>query len=215
MGDPLDLGGGASSGVFSGMLSVGLGAATGNPMAIASGAIGLGMSLFGGMKSTEAAKAKAAAEQQISGLEIQQDEVRKRAMELSANRQQIEVLRNAQRARSLALSNSTSQGAQFGSGLSGGYGQIAGAANWNNTGIQQNLGFGEQMFQLNSMINQQKMSISGSASDAATGAGLSSMGKSLMGSFGPIKNLSETYLGGGSSGNASNSTGFAGMSGLY
>lgn len=192
---------------LSGMISMGLGAVSGNPLAIASGAVGLGLSIFGGSEQSAAAKAKSEAEKSISGFEIKQDEVRRKAMELSANRQQMEVLRNAQRARSLALQNATTQGAQFGSGLQGGYGQIAGAANWNNQGITQNLSFGEQMFNLNTQINQQKMRISDAGAQSATGAGIGALGKTLMGSFGPIKNLSSNFVGTGSSGGSGGSYG--------
>lgn len=193
-----------------GMISAGLGAVSGNPIAIASGVLGIGMSLFGGMQATDAAKQKAAAQRQIAGFEMQQDDIRRKAMELSAHRQQVEVLRNAQRARSLALNNATSQGAQGGSGLQGGFGQIAGAAAWNNSGIQANLGFGEQMFDLNKMINQQKMNISDSDSSAATAAGIGKIGSTLTNSFGPIKNISQT-LGGSTSGGNINTGGWAGL----
>lgn len=197
---------------LSGMITAGMGAISGNPIAIASGVLGIGMSILGGSQATEAAKHKAEAQRQIAGFEMQQDEVRRKAMELSAHRQQIEVLRNAQRARSLALNNATSQGAQLGSGLQGGFGQIAGAANWNNTGIQQNLSFGEQMFNLNRSISQQKMNIGDFESSAATAAGISKIGSSLTSSFGPIKNVSET-LAKGTSGSESNinAGGWAGL----
>lgn len=183
-------GGVDTGGALSGLLSAGMGAATGNPIAIASGVLGLGMSIFGGVKQSQAAQQMAAAKQQIAGLETQQDTVRRSAMELSAKRQQMEVLRNAQRARSLALSNATSQGAQLGSGLQGGYGQIAGAENWNTSGIKQNLGFGERMFDLNALINQQKQNIAGFESNSATAGGIAKIGSTLMSSFSPIKNLS-------------------------
>lgn len=198
-GSPLDIGSGAG-GALSGLITAGLGAASGNPLAIASGVIGIGMSIFGGSGQAEAAKQAAAAKQRIAGLEMQQDAVRRQAMELSANRQQMEVLRNAQRARSLALNNATSQGAQFGSGLQGGYGQISGAAGWNNLGITQNLNLGEQMFDLNSQINQQKQNIASSESSSATYGGIKSIGNTLSGSFGPIKNLSQQFSGSSSSG---------------
>lgn len=213
-GSPLDISSGAG-GALSGMLSIGMGAASGNPLAIASGVIGLGMSLFGGSGQAEAAKKTAQAKKNIAGLEMQQDAVRKQAMEMSANRQQMEVLRNSQRARSLALNSATSQGAQFGSGLQGGFGQVQGAANWNNLGITQNLQSGQQMFGLNSQINQQKMNISDYESSAATSAGISKMGGTLMSSFGPIKNLSGNFAGAGPSTNSGGYYDNGGLSGRY
>lgn len=190
-------------GPLSGMINLGMGLASGNPIAMGAGALGLGMSIFGAVQGTEAAKAKSEAEMKIAGFEQQADNIRRRAMEVSAQRQQIEVLRNAQRARSVALNNATTQGAQFGSGLQGGYGQITGAANWNISGINQSLGFGEQMFNTNALINQQKMSIASSDSSAATAAGIGSIGKTLLGNYTPIKNLSDTALKGASGPNMS------------
>lgn len=195
---------GAVSGGLGSILTAGMGMVSGNPLAIASGAVGLGMSIFGGVDQMNAAKQKAAAEQNIASDEMQQDAVRRQAMELSSHRQQMEVVRNAQRARALATNNATSQGAQFGSGLQGGYGQISGQAQWNNLGISQNTQFGEQMFDISNQINQQKQLISGSESLSATGAGISKLGGALMSSFNPIKNLS-----GNIGGSSSNPTGYA------
>lgn len=176
--------------IFSGIISAGLGLASGNPLAIASGVAGIGLSIAGGIGSASAASQKAEAERAIAGLETKQDQVRKQAMEISARRQQMEVLRNQQRARSLALNNATSQGAQFGSGLQGGYGQVAGQSGVNLLGISQGLQSGQQMFGLNQQVNQQKMNIASSESSAATSAGLSKLGGGLLNSFQPIKNLS-------------------------
>jgi len=165
-------------------------------------AVGLISSIFGGIEKYDAAKQTAAAQSQIAGLETQQDAVRRQAMEVGARRQQMEVLRNQQRARSLALNNATSQGAQFGSGLQGGYGQIEGQSGVNLLGISQNLQAGEQMFGLNAQINTQKMNIAGASSTAAMGAGFSSLGSGILGNLGIAKNLSTNFTGSsGSSGN--------------
>src|SRR6267154_241303 len=201
-GSPLDISSGAGGGALSGFMTAGLGAISGNPLAIGAGVLGIGMSIVGGFGQADAAKKTAAAQQRIAGLEQQQDAARKQAMELSAQRQQMEVLRNAQRARSLALNNATSQGAQFGSGLQGGYGQIEGQSGVNLLGISQNLQAGEQMFGLNAQINTQKMNIAGASSTAAMGAGFSSLGSGILGNLGIAKNLSTNFTGSsGSSGN--------------
>lgn len=217
--DPLDISSGAGGGALGSLITAGMGAMSGNPIAIASGAIGLGMTLFGGSQQVSAAKQTAEAQRQIAADEIKQDSVRRKAMELAASRQQMEVFRNAQRARALALNNATSQGAQFGSGLQGGYGQVGGQANWQSSGIQRNLGFGEQMFDINNEINQQKMIIAAAGGTSATGAGISKLGSTLMSSFGPIKNISGTI--GGTNAFSSNGTGgysqgnLGGTGGLY
>lgn len=185
------------------ILGTGLGIATGNPIGVASSLGGLGLSIFGGVSKTEASKRQAEISMQIAGQEMKQDAVRRQAMELSARRQQIEVLRNAQRARSLALNNATSQGAQFGSGLQGGLGQIQGATNWNIGGIRQNLGFGEQMFDLNNSISQLKIQMAQAGGQAATAQGISNLGTSLMGASEPLGRLTKGAFSGSSSGNIS------------
>lgn len=164
------------------LFSAGMSFATGNPIGAAAGIAGLGLSIFGGIQKSQAADATYAAQSQITRLEQQQDAVRRKAMEVSARRQQIEALRNQQRAQSLALNNATSQGAQFGSGLQGGYGQIAGQTNWNLSGIGQNLASGGQMFDLNSQIGDQKLAMARAGSMSATATGMSSLGGSLLGS---------------------------------
>src|SRR5437879_455768 len=94
------------SDIFSGIISAGLGAASGNPLAIAGGIAGIGLGIAGMSEQNQgnsiqlqAAKQKADAEKQIANLEIQQDAVRQKAMEISARRQSMETLRNQQRAR--------------------------------------------------------------------------------------------------------------------
>lgn len=172
------------------LFSAGMSFATGNPIGAAAGIAGLGLSLFGGLEKAKASKEIAAAQQQIAGLEGQQDDVRRASMRLSARRQQIEVLRNQQRARSLALNAATSQGASMGSGLQGGYGQIAGATQWNLEGIQSSLASGEQMFDLNRLIGAQKQRIASAGGDAATASGISSIGGALssnVSNFGKIR----------------------------
>lgn len=172
---------------------------------------GAATAAYGGIQQMNAAKGSAGASKNIAGLEIQQDAVRKQQMELTSQRNQMEVLRNAQRSRSLALNNATSQGAQFGSGLQGGYGQIAGQTGVNSLGISQNLALGEQMFGLNAQIGGQKMAQADFQSDAATGAAIAGFGKTLAGIAGPAGDLSKgfsfgstgpAYSGGGGKGYA-------------
>lgn len=150
---------------------------------------GLATSIYGGMKSYEGAKKQASATQNEIGIETQQDNVRRQAMELSAHRNLLQNVRTQQVARSMALNNATNQGAQFGSGLQGGIGAISGQSGVNQLGITQNLGFGEQMFDLNSQLNQQKIAYSQAGTDVAYGQGISAIGKGLSGSAGGIGNL--------------------------
>jgi len=87
---------------------------------------GLALQALGGATSMGGAKASNQAQVQQIKLQQQVEQQRQHAMELDAHRKQLETVRNMQRARFLALSTATNQGAQFGTGLQGGYGQISG-----------------------------------------------------------------------------------------
>lgn len=81
---------------------------------------------------------------------------RMQAMQLDGRRRGLEVIRNQQRARAVALTNANAQGARTGSGLQGGYGQIAGQSGVNAMGIQQNLMLGQDIFNFNNAITGQR-----------------------------------------------------------
>lgn len=151
--------------------------------------VGMASSAYGAYGSYEGAKAAGQAQQNITGLQEQQDVQRQNLMELQARRSQMEVLRNNQRARSLALNNSTSQGAQFGSGLQGGYGQQQGQSGTNLLGIDQNLTTGRNQFNLTSQIDQQKILLGQANTQEATSKAISGFGSSVSGSIGKIGNL--------------------------
>jgi hypothetical protein len=167
---------------------------------------GLAASAYGAYKSSQGAKDQSAGAMNIANLEIQEDQVRRQAMQLMAHRQTTEVLRNSQRARATALGNAVGQGAQFGSGLQGGYGQIGSQTAWNTEGISQNLQLGNQIFDINGQIDQQRIAMAQAGTRMATGQGISGLGSGLMGAAGPMGQLSQGGLGnmfggfGGSSG---------------
>src|SRR5258705_1063150 len=102
-----------------------------DPISASLMAVGLGMQIFGGISAANAQKQIAQSSARVAGLEQQADAQRRQQMELDANRKQMEVFRNNQRARAQALNNATSSGSQFGSGLQGGYGQISGMSGTN------------------------------------------------------------------------------------
>lgn len=151
-------------------------------------------SIFGGMKQASAANKEAQAQQQIAGLEIQADQQRRQAMELDASRKSMEVLRNSQRARATALTNATSSGSQFGSGLQGGYGQIGGSTGFNLLGISQNKTIGENLFNINDQIDQQRMLYAQASGQMATGQGISSIGSMLGQNNTGLTNLVKTGM---------------------
>jgi hypothetical protein len=162
--------------------------------AAAAGAMALGAatSAVGSYESYEGAKQEATASQAITGLQQQQNQVRQQQMDLTAQRSQMETLRNNQRARSMALNSATSQGAQFGSGLSGGYGQISGQTGTNLLNTSQNEALGTQMFGLDAQISQQKIAQSKAGTQVALGQGISALGGGISGSASSIGNLFKT-----------------------
>lgn len=176
---PDDSGGGSSAGTY----AAGAGAL-----------IGLGAAAFGGFSSSQAAQKSAAAQQQIIQLEQQVQEQHRQAMELNSRRAQMEVLRNNQRARSMALNSATNQGAQFGSGLQGGYGEIGGESGTNMLGINQNLEIGRNIFSDMQQISQQKIAMSKAKSQEATGSAIAGFGKQLGSSIEPLARLGMLLL---------------------
>ena len=150
-----------------------------DPITAALSAASIGLQIFGASKASAAAQQANAAEQQIVGLEQQENAQRHQQMELDASRKSMQDLRNAQRARAIGLSNATSQGAQFGSGLQGGYGQISGESGTNLLGISQNRQIGENVFSLDSQITQQRLVASKAKSDEITANAYSSFGKDI------------------------------------
>lgn len=150
--------------------------------ALAITAVGTGMQIYGANKAADAQKQEIEAQRQI-------EEQRKRQMELEARRKQLEIVRQQQRARSAALTTTTAQGASFGSGLGGSYGQISGVSNFNAMGVQQNLEIGRNIFGLNSNISDARMAYADAQSLQATGQGISSLGNALFKNIGPISSM--------------------------
>lgn len=159
----------------------GLGGTGFDPFGAAAGLAGLGLEIFGGMQQADYANQESQISQKEIGVQQQQDQVRRSAMELSAGRQQTEQVRQNQMARSMALSSTTASGAQFGSALGGAYGSISGQTNTNLTGISQNLQFGERMFDLNNSLDQLKIQMAGVEGNKASSQGLGAIGAGLLG----------------------------------
>jgi hypothetical protein len=149
--------------------------------------IGAGLSIAGGIYSAVTGSRDqaqiAAQERAIAMDEIQMNQVRRTAMEVTSRRQQTQNLRSQQMARSMALNTATNQGAQFGSGLQGAYGSISGQSNVNAQSISQNLQLGEKMFDLSDQETASKMYLAqdqaAAASDAAMGKLIGGLGSSL------------------------------------
>lgn len=171
--------------------------------------IGLGLSALGSVLGFGAASDASEAQKRIAAIEMQQNEVRKQQMETNARRETLEAIRRMQIARSVALTNATSQNAQGGSGLQGGYGQISGNSAFRISGIQTSLNYGRQMFGLDSQISQQKMALADASSDMAFAQGLTSLGSVFMNQAGTISRI------GGSVGSALGGFGSYGTMSTY
>ena len=104
-------------------------------MALAMTAIG---GILGAVGSFKQAKASEKAEK-----------ARQQQMQLDATRKRREVLRESIRARSMALSSASAQGAAESSGLQGGYGQIAGVSGRNIVSTNQDEALGNKVFKAN------------------------------------------------------------------
>ena|SRR5258706_4094899 len=189
------------------LAGIGVSAATGNFIGAAIGAVGLGLSIFGGASQASAAKQAAQIQGNITGLEGQVNDQRQNAMQLDARRKSLEQFRLMQRTQAAATAAATTQGAQFGSGLQGGLGQIAGQGLFNIAGINQNEEIGTNIFGLNRQVSAEKMMLSGVQTKMATAQGLSSLGGSVMQAASPISRLSQGVGFGGSSGTSNYNSG--------
>lgn len=169
------------------------------PLLVASlavAAVGAGVSVAGQMQQKSAAKKMAAAEQDRILQEQAIEAQRQKQMELEAKRRQLEILRQGQRARSLALATTTNQGAQFGSGLEGAYGQASGQEGSQLLAGTQNLEIGRGIFGLNQNVTADRIRYSQGQSNYQSGAALSSLGGTIISSAGAISRIGGSFGGG-------------------
>lgn len=89
--------------------------------------------------------------------ELQIEAKKRQYMELTAGRQSMENLRNVQKAAAMGKAASVNQGAQFTSGAGGGQSQVAAEGAWQGLGLSQSLQMGEETFDINALISQNKI----------------------------------------------------------
>lgn len=107
-------------------------------------------------QSVTANNASLAINQGVVGANTAIEASKRQAMEVDARRQQLEIIRQQQRGRALALTTAVGQGgsgATRGSALQGAYGQIGGQSNVNLMGVQQSLMTGRAVFDQNAIIS--------------------------------------------------------------
>lgn len=147
---------------------------------------GLALQGFGAIKSMGAASDYNRAQIANLGLDRQVEQQRRNLFELQSRAESMANLRAMQRAKSVALTNSTAQGTGNGfgygmqsSGLQGGYAQIAAQGGVNELALGQNLQIGRNTFDLNSQISQNKITMAQAQGRMQQGQGISQLGSSL------------------------------------
>lgn len=156
---------------------------------------GIATSIIGAMDASGAAQSASNDQKQIVQLQQQADQQRQQQMTLMGRRSQTEAIRNSQRARSLALNNAAGEGAQYGSGLQGGYGNIAGQTNTNMLGINQNLQIGQNMFGITSQENTAKINLASDQSAQQQGSALASLGGDITKAANPLAGIMSSLPG--------------------
>lgn len=162
-------------------------------IAAASAVASVGLSLYGNSKNAAAQRQANAAQQEQIRLQQQVEAQRQKAMELDARRKQMEILRQQQRARSIAVAAANNQGALFGSGLQGGLGQISGQADTQQLGVQQSLDIGRNIFGLNAGISQTRIDMANAQSSALEAQSITSLGGTILRSAGMLGSLAQGF----------------------
>lgn len=180
------LGAGAAGATAAGATAAGAAAAAGGAASVgaAGGAIGaLGSAL-------SAAGTAAGIYGQFAGVQASKraEELRERQMNLEAARERRGIVRKAIMARSEAVSNATVQGAQYGSGLQGGLGQIASEQGQGLLAVNQNQEIGRGIFAANrDMAKAETIS--------SFGSGMQSLGGKLVNNMELFGRLGTYYNG--------------------
>lgn len=167
-----------------------------DPLSAGLGIAGLGLKLLGGILGSSAADDAHAAQVGIFNQEIEANKQKYNAMVLASRRQQLDILRNSQRARALALSSATNQGAQYGTGIQGGLNQIEGQTNTNLLGNAQGLEIGRNMSTISDNISRFNMQLSDAQTSMSNAQGIMSLGGSLMTAGPTIGNIMKGFGGG-------------------
>lgn len=157
------------------------------------GAVGVGLQAFGMAKSVHAAKEASQASQAEIAANMQAEEARKQQMNLDAARRRREDIRQSIQAGSQALSNATAQGAELGSGLAGGYGQISGRTGTSITGINEAQGIGNRIFAAHMAAGQAGIQEAYWRGQMGFGNAMSSLGGAIITNERPLMDIVNTF----------------------
>lgn len=163
------------------------------------GLIGLGVSIFGSMQAADTAKEQARVAGQQAGVSSDEalqeqgiNDAKQASMELSGRRQNLENLRNMQKARAQAVNSATQQGAQFGSGVEGGLAEITNTGLFNISGVNNALETGRTINQFNKNISADRMQMASLGGQQATLQGDQAVNNSITSLGGAIMKAGPT-----------------------
>jgi len=130
---------------------------------------------FGALKSMDAAKEYNQAQQAQIQAEMAQDKVRRQQMEIDYHRQSLQNLRHVMQTMAVGTANAVGQGVSLDdSSVQAGRSQAKSQGGYNQEGLNANLLFGRQMFDLNSQINQAKIAAANAQMGMQEGSAISS-----------------------------------------
>lgn len=146
------------------------------------GGVGAGLAFMGMEDTNKAYGALASDSLAQAGLEKQVNALKQQQMHLTTNRQQMENLRNTQRAQAISKAAGVASGASL-SGSSGYAGAVAGeaaAGGRNVVNLNQNQQIGDQTFGVENQISDLKAKMAQDQANIAKGAGMSQLGSGLL-----------------------------------
>lgn len=162
----------------------------------------LGATIAGAATSIFGASKKAGDQKKLMAEQLKEEELRRQQMELNSLNERRSMIRNAQVAASIGISNQTNAGASYGSAAGGAKGQAQGQLGTALTTNWQNLGIGEGIFNSNEAQARLKQRIGADEGIMGLGGTISSLGGPLGRMFGgtPSAPSRASANGGGSGG---------------
>jgi hypothetical protein len=157
----------------------GVGAATGNPIALIAGVAGIATSIFGGVEQASVQRQEAGVSAEIAGYEEQINAQKKQLATNIYQRQLTENFRKTQQNVALGRAAAVNQGAQFGSGAAGGKAQAEAEGAYNTLSLGQDYRIGQNIFGLTDKIDQDQIRLAQLGGEAATYGGIASVGQGL------------------------------------
>lgn len=154
---------------------------------------GLALSGAGAVVQYEGMQKAAQAQRRAIQAEQQAEAIRQQQMNLEAQRQKRQIIRQGILARSQAEAQATGQGAQFGTLLPGAQAAITGQTGYNQLGVSEAQSLGNSMFDVNQQIFQARRQEADAQTMAGIGQGLSSLGGALTKNLGPIGRIGGNY----------------------